>query len=216
MLIKELMTSNVVSVTPDTTIVEADGIMKDSNLYCLPVTDDGKVIGMITRDRTRNRVLRALKPMGVYEFLSQLAQMKVKDVMSRNIGIVSPDTSAEEAMILAQNYGTQGFAVMKDGKLVGIASMVNFLKCLVEDFGFDVRSGHLCLFVSCGMEALPEVLRLINESGSQILSLFHTDFSDDKRICTILLNIDGAEQIMNLLGVMKQQVEDEVREPVSV
>ncbi len=216
MLIKEFMTNNMVSVTSDTTIIEADGIMRDSDLYFLPVVDSGKVVGMINRDISRNRVLRAPKTMGVYEFLSQLALMKVKDIMRRNIGIVGPDTSAEEAMLLAQNYGTQGFVVVEDGKLIGAVSMMDFLKYLVEDFGFEERSGQLCFFISCAMEALPEVLPLVNKSGAQILSLFHADLSDDERRCTILLNIDGAEQIMNALRVTQPSAEDEVRDLVLV
>ncbi|MCP4614451.1 MAG: hypothetical protein GY845_37700, partial [Planctomycetes bacterium] len=83
-------------------------------------------------------------------------------------------------------------------------------------FGFDERSGQLCFFVSCGIEVLPEVLPLINKSGAQILSLFHTDLSDDKRRCTILLNTDGAEQIMNVFRARKPSVEDKVPDLVLV
>lgn len=214
MRIKELVNPNVVSVTSDTPLIEADGIMRDSNLNLLPVVDNGKVVGMITRDMSRDRVLHAPETMGVDEFLAQLAQMKVKEIIRRNITIVGPGATAEQAMLLAQNYGTKGFAVMENGKLIGVVSMVDFLKFLVDDFGFDVRSGHLCLSISCGMKVLPEVLQLITESGAQILTLFHDDLSDNQKICTILLDTDGAEQIMNVFRENIELFKDEVREPV--
>ena len=47
--VREIMTSEVVSVRPDTSLVEAAGIMSINKLDCLPVTrEDGTLVGILT------------------------------------------------------------------------------------------------------------------------------------------------------------------------
>jgi acetoin utilization protein AcuB len=54
--IKELMTAKVVTTGPDTPLEEAAMIMLDNNIGCLPIVDDGKVVGIISD----NDIFRAL------------------------------------------------------------------------------------------------------------------------------------------------------------
>ena len=42
MLMKDLMITDATSVACDTSVTEAERVMKDSNLYHLPVVDNGK------------------------------------------------------------------------------------------------------------------------------------------------------------------------------
>lgn len=46
--VKEVMTKNPITVTPDTTIEEAAVIMRDNEISGLPVVEDGKVVGIVT------------------------------------------------------------------------------------------------------------------------------------------------------------------------
>lgn len=46
--VKEVMTKNPITVTPDTTIEEAAVIMRDNEISGLPVVEDGKIVGIVT------------------------------------------------------------------------------------------------------------------------------------------------------------------------
>lgn len=46
--VKEVMTKDPITVTPDTTIEEAAVIMRDNEISGLPVVEDGKVVGIVT------------------------------------------------------------------------------------------------------------------------------------------------------------------------
>ncbi|MGC8970730.1 MAG: CBS and ACT domain-containing protein [bacterium] len=46
--VKEVMTKDPITVTPDTTIEEAAVIMRDNQISGLPVVEDGKVVGIVT------------------------------------------------------------------------------------------------------------------------------------------------------------------------
>jgi CBS domain-containing protein len=48
MLVRELMTRNVESTTPTTTLTDAARRMRDRNIGCLPVNDSDGFIGMLT------------------------------------------------------------------------------------------------------------------------------------------------------------------------
>lgn len=46
--VKEVMTKDPITVTPDTTIEEAAVIMRDNQISGLPVVEDGKIVGIVT------------------------------------------------------------------------------------------------------------------------------------------------------------------------
>jgi CBS domain-containing protein len=46
--IRDAMVKNVITVTPDTKIVEAGRMMLDRKFGCLPVVEDGRLVGMVT------------------------------------------------------------------------------------------------------------------------------------------------------------------------
>lgn len=47
--VKDVMSSEVMTITPDTTVEEAARLMVDGEVSCLPVVEDGKLTGIITR-----------------------------------------------------------------------------------------------------------------------------------------------------------------------
>lgn len=48
LFVKEVMTTELVTTTPDTPIVEAARLMAQRKLGCLPVVQDGKLVGILT------------------------------------------------------------------------------------------------------------------------------------------------------------------------
>jgi len=58
--VKEVMTKDPITVTPDTTIEEAAVIMRDNQISGLPVVEDGKVVGIITETDLFDMLVRLL------------------------------------------------------------------------------------------------------------------------------------------------------------
>jgi CBS domain-containing protein len=56
--VSKFMRSNVISVTSDTPILRAGAIMLAKNVARLPVVNDGKLVGIVTRDQIYEAVLR--------------------------------------------------------------------------------------------------------------------------------------------------------------
>ncbi|MDA1183534.1 MAG: CBS domain-containing protein [Acidobacteria bacterium] len=58
MLVKEVMTSDVVTTTPETPIREAAQVMVDRKIGCLPVLDGGRLVGLLSESDIVSAVAR--------------------------------------------------------------------------------------------------------------------------------------------------------------
>jgi acetoin utilization protein AcuB len=126
MLIGDIMTANVVSIPSTTSLAEARRTMEAHRVKHLPVVDKEKLVGIVTR-----RALEKAGPSELTTFSKQelnylLNRLTVKEVMSRDVVTISPETSVEEAVILARMNRNRSFLVVEDGKLIGIVTNSDF------------------------------------------------------------------------------------------
>ena len=50
MEVKDYMSTNVITVTPETTVMKALDLMKEHDIHRLPVVEDGKLVGLLTEE----------------------------------------------------------------------------------------------------------------------------------------------------------------------
>jgi len=80
--VRDAMTENPRSIGASTSVVEAARLMREQDIGSLPITDDEKLVGMITdRDITTRVVAEAADP----------TSTSVEDVYSRDLVSVEPD-----------------------------------------------------------------------------------------------------------------------------
>lgn len=48
LFVKEVMSSDVITTTPDTPLVEAARVLVERKIGCLPVVEDGRLVGIVT------------------------------------------------------------------------------------------------------------------------------------------------------------------------
>ena len=112
--IRDVMTTRLVTVTPDTTAVDAAIAMRDNNIGPVLVVDNGKICGILTdRDITVEGVAAG----------KDLRTTKVIDLCTTDVQTVTPDTSVEDAVHLMQDNSIRRLPVVEDGKPVGIVSL---------------------------------------------------------------------------------------------
>jgi CBS domain-containing protein len=115
MKIKEVMNSEVVVISPDSSITDAAKAMKDKDVGSLPVCDGNQLVGMVT---DRDMVIRGLAegPGG--------ASTKVSDVMTSPIVYCFDDQDAEEIARTMEVKGIRRLVVItREKKLAGIISL---------------------------------------------------------------------------------------------
>ena len=140
-----VMTRKVISVAPETTIVEAANLMLRNHVSGLPVVDKADaVVGIVSEGdflrrseigtpRKRGRLLTFfLGYAGSAEDYVREHGRKVSEVMTSTPITVSEDTPLPELVSLMEKNNIKRLPVVRDGKLVGIVSRSNLLRAIVS------------------------------------------------------------------------------------
>ncbi|MFJ1539664.1 CBS domain-containing protein [Micromonospora chalcea] len=110
----EFMTTRLVTMDGNDTLIAAAQEMRDSAIGDVVVTDDGDVVGIVTdRDITVRGVAENMDPTA-----TRLNQITSKDVVT-----VSQYDDAVAAADLMRTYAVRRLPVVDDGRLVGLISI---------------------------------------------------------------------------------------------
>ena len=78
MLVKGWMTSDVITVDEDTSMMKASQIMKENNIRRLPVMRKGKLVGMITDRDIKEASPSKATTLDIHELYYLLSELKIK------------------------------------------------------------------------------------------------------------------------------------------
>jgi acetoin utilization protein AcuB len=84
MKIKNWMTVDPITVTPDTPIIDAKKIMKENRIRRLPVVDKGKLVGIVTYRNIIEASPSSATSLSIHELNYLVLKLQVRDVMKKN------------------------------------------------------------------------------------------------------------------------------------
>ena len=131
-LVRDWMVPNPISISENADLPDAYWLMIKKNVRRLLVVDDDKLVGIITMDDLRPKLLTNVVGMYSERTNNILAQLKINQVMTKNPKTASVDQSLVEAAqkMLAHNIST--LPVMDGENLVGIITEKDIFRALVE------------------------------------------------------------------------------------
>jgi acetoin utilization protein AcuB len=207
MYVKDYMHTDVITVTKDILLGDAQRIMSEHNVRRLPVVEKDKLIGLVTQDRIRETTKHPGIHMDTLRFLSYLSQMRVEDVMVTDVITVTPDTMVEEAMVIGQRHRVGTLPVVESGKLVGIVTTTDLYKLATEALGFG-KPGVRLRIHTCREHPIAELINIMVSKGAAIESLIHvTSPGTGKEDCIIHLDTEDAGEIVSELMMRGYWVE---------
>ena len=136
--IRDVMTPNPRSVSPDDSIQSAARIMRDTDTGVVPVVENGRPIGLVT---DRDIVVRAIAD-------DVLVNRPVRDIISGQMVTATPDMSTREAAELMSEHQVRRLPVVEGERLVGIVSIGD----LAVKEGKDGRIGDTLQQISEGVK----------------------------------------------------------------
>ncbi len=208
MLVKDRMTPNPKTITPDASHPEALRMLHKEKFSYLPVIDkSGKVIGMVTETDLLHAAPSSATSLSIYEMNYLLANLKIQDVMSSPAVTVTEDAPLEEAARIMIEKDIGCLPVMNGDKLVGVITETDIFKALVEVLG----GGDNILRVTLRSPNVPgELARLtgvIAGLGGNLHSIvaFH---GEDPEHVYFTFRLDGVEekQLVPALKAAGEQV----------
>ena len=134
--VRDTMTADPRSIGTSASVVEAARLMREEHVGSLPITDEDKLVGMITdRDITMRVVAEAADP----------KTTSVGDVYSQDLISVEPDKDLEEALQLMASHQVRRLPVVENGRLVGIVAQADIALTLREN---ETKTGELVEAIS--------------------------------------------------------------------
>jgi len=119
LLVREVMTTNVKTVRPFSTVKDVVQKMNKFGIGSVVVVEEDRPVGIITeRDIMRN----------IGEQFFDPSLVKVKDIMSTQLVTISGDVSVEEAARLMASRKIKKLPVVEDEKLVGIVTSMDVMR----------------------------------------------------------------------------------------
>ena len=124
MIARDIMTRKVATIHPEASAQEVARLLDQKRISGAPVVDtDGKMVGIITEADIISKVNRD--------------GLRVADIMSHEIIVVSEDTPVNEIALLLTERRIKRVPVVREGKLVGIVSRADIVHAVAQ--------GHLIL-----------------------------------------------------------------------
>jgi CBS domain-containing protein len=152
MLVKDVMSKNVITISPEESINDAIEKMAKNNISGLIVVDNNKVVGVISEsdvlkvlgsefpeikasaNLTFSILLLLEGGVKMIREMKKIGKLKVKDVMSKKVFFVKPeDTILEAARMMSKKDVRRLPVIDEDGKLVGVISRTDILRALVKE-----------------------------------------------------------------------------------
>jgi len=140
MLVKDVMSSNVRTITPDTSMLEVSSLMCLYRFSGLPVVEDGKLVGLIAEKDVLHRLFptiedfmdgtAAMKQDDMQGQYRELVRLKVGDLMVRNVITVSPDMHVLRAAATMVRHHFRRIPVANGDQLAGMLSLGDIHKAV--------------------------------------------------------------------------------------
>lgn len=209
MLVRNWMTPDPITISPETSLLKLGKIMKDHEVRRLPVVDkDGKLTGIVSDRDVRDASPSKATSLDMYEMHYLLAELKANSIMTRNpLTVKTTDTVEKAAMIMLDNK-VGGLPVVDNGELVGIISEQDVFKALVNITG--VREGGIQVGFSILNEqgAMKPIFDLLRKRGARILSVLSSNNNEGRRnIFLRLRDMDSREDEQELIKEMSEHCE---------
>jgi len=131
MFVKEIMTKDVVTVSPDASLKETGKIFMEKRISGAPVVDNnGNIVGVVTLTdllRVLDQIYKwkelegrteGLKLSQMYE--EEKSKLKVKDIMTKNVLTVNEQETIDDLMKLMLAKRVHTIPVTKEDKLLGV------------------------------------------------------------------------------------------------
>ena len=181
MLVRDWMTKEVVSITPETSLMKASRLMKERRVGRLPVVDDdGRVVGIVSDRDVKSASPSKATTLDMHELYYLLSELKVKEIMTKN-PVCAKETDSVEGIALDMAEKRFGGMPVVDaaGMLRGIITDSDIFKVLVEITGVAKGGIQLAFEIENGKGKLRAILDTLRSLGARVLSVYTSQQEDD-------------------------------------
>ena len=172
MLVKDWMSKDPITINDDTSMMKAIHLMKQNRFRRLPVLHEGRLVGIVSDRDLKEASPSKATTLDVHELYYLLAELHVKDIMTRDPVTVSPESTVEHAAQLMLENTISGLPVVDDqGKVVGILTQSDVFRAFMHITGILQGGVQFALRLEDRPGLIKEVVDLLRAKGARFVSL---------------------------------------------
>jgi acetoin utilization protein AcuB len=172
LLVENWMNPDVITVDADDSMLDAIKILKEHNIRHLPVLEKGKLVGIVT-DRDLKRASPSdATALEAHELLYLVANIKVREIMTRNPITVPYNFTIEEAAQILLEAKISGMPVIdKNGDVIGTITQTDLFKVLISLTGVGKKGVQFAFLLEDRPGSIKEVTDIIRSYGGRMASI---------------------------------------------
>lgn len=173
MIVRHWMQTNPITIPSDTLVSEAKRLLTDNNLHVLPVVDNGRLRGLVTRANMLRMGHFVMRTQSTDEFNFFVNRLRVRDVMVRNPATVQGDDTMEHCLLKGQKLGMAQFPVMDGEEVVGIISANEIFQLAAHCLGaWEQLSGVTLAPLKLGPGVLGRIADVAEAAGAALQAIY--------------------------------------------
>jgi acetoin utilization protein AcuB len=195
MYVGRKMTSELITVTPDTPLVKARDLLRERNIKQVPVVDSqGKLVGILTDRDIKSAWASPATTLSIYELTYVLQKLTVESVMVKNVITISPDATIERAAKVLHDRKIGSLPVVEGGKLVGIITSTDLMEVLLDALGIQEESGRLVVLVKDRIGVLADLCGLLKQKNIGICSMVTLPLRHHPGIYELVMRVSASDR----------------------
>lgn len=182
MIVKEVMRTNVICASSDTKATEVKNMMTENNVSKLPVVDNGKLVGIVTKNDLLKAEPSSATTLDMFEISYLLSKLTVKKIMNTKVISVGPNEVVEEAARIMVDNKISCLPVVDGDALIGIITKSDLFHMFTEMFGAREKGVRVVALVNDAPGVLAKVAKEISDLNANIISAVTTKQGIDNKI----------------------------------
>ncbi len=192
MYVKNKMTVNPIVVTSTDVISKASDLMTEKNLHRIPVVDNGKLVGLVTKGLISSNV-GGTTSLSIFELNYLLNKTPVRDIMikAKKLVTIHQDELLEEAALLMLKHDIGCLPVINDmGELVGILTQNDLFAAFLDLLGWESGS-RIVVKVKDGIGVIGDISKIYvkNNANMTHIGVYRTDLEN----CEVVIRTELAD-----------------------
>jgi acetoin utilization protein AcuB len=171
MFVGKRMTKDMITIEQDEPMTKAAEMLKKHKIRRMPVLKGEKLVGIVSDKDLRSAMASSASSLNLWEMHYLLDRIKVKELMTKNVITVAPETTIEEAAQIMRDKKIGGLPVLENTKLVGIITETDIFGIFLEVMGMGQESSRIEIELEDKPGQLAEITKIIKKHDVNIISV---------------------------------------------
>jgi acetoin utilization protein AcuB len=192
MYVGRIMHTNLITVSPKATLVEARELIEKWAIDHLLVVDNkGKLVGIISDRDLKQYWASPANTLSTHELGYLLEKILVEMIMVKTVVTITTETTIERAAFIMQVNNINSLPVMEDEDLVGIITSTDVMGVLLEAIGMNEESVRIAVLVKDRIGAIADVSAILRDQAINIQSMITLPIREHPDVNQLVLRLSG-------------------------